>query len=143
MVNHKILYKIILVLGLLLTMILTLSLTQYSIAYAEDIQSTETENTENERLDFDSEILKQAREIIGNDNSLSNAQITALHELGFNDEQIPLLIEIIHDDTSINIDKPNNSSLSLLLYISLLFILLLTLCIPRKLFPKSHIFLPR
>lgn len=139
MVNHKILYKIILVLGLLITMILTLSFTQYSIAYAKDIQPTETENSENERLDFDSEILKQAREIIGNDHNLSNAQITALYELGFNDEQILLLIEIIHDESSINIDKPSKSSL--LLYISLFFILLLAILCTKK--AISHIFLPR
>lgn len=127
MVNHKILYKITLVLGLLLTMILTLSLTKYSITYAEEKQpsTTDTESFENDRFDFDSELLKQAREIIGTDSRLSDEQISKLHQLGFNDSQITLLIEIIQNDTSINTEAANDSSWLLFVYIPIIFILLL------------------
>lgn len=127
MVNHKILYKIILVLGLLLSMVLTLSLTHYSIAYAKEKQpsTTDSENFENDRFDFDSDILKQACEIIGTDSSLSDEQISELHQLGFNDSQITLLIEIIQNDTSINTEAANDSSWLLFVYIPFIFILLL------------------
>lgn len=128
MVNHKTLYKIVLVFGLLLTMVFTLSLTKYTIAYAEDVQppTAETGNTtENDRLDFDACLLEQAREIIGNDINLSDEQLSKLHQIGFNDQQIKLLIEIIQDDTSIKLDNQPYSSVPIFLYISLIFMLLL------------------
>lgn len=127
MVNHKMLYKIILVLGLLLTMILTLSLTKYSITYAEEAQppTVETGNdTENDRFDFDSGLLEQARDIIGTDSSLSDEQITELYQIGFNDQQITLLVDIMQNDASINPDKQADSTQPIL-YTSFFFILLL------------------
>lgn len=135
MINHKIFYKIVLVLGLLITMILTLSLTEYSIAYAEEVQPPTAEtgdNTENNRFDFDSSLLEKAREIIGSDVNLNATQIEELHAIGFNDKQITLLVEIVHDDTSIDIDKESPSSLPAFVCSALFIILLLGLIFSQK-----------
>lgn len=131
MVNHKTLYKIILVVGLLLTMVLTLSLTEYTIAYAEEVQppitdtGKHTENDSNDRLDFDSSMLEQAREVIGSDVDLSDHQLSQLHQIGFNDKQIDLLIEIMQDDTSITTVDQSYLSLPARFYFTVFFIILL------------------
>ncbi|GAA6426417.1 hypothetical protein [Dielma fastidiosa] len=111
MVKNKYFYKFILVMGLLLTMIFTLSFTQSALVHASETPiATDTDTSHknpNNRFEFDAGMLEEARRIINGSSELDNSQLTQLHQIGFTDTQIELLIEITKNPCAADIDELN------------------------------------
>lgn len=111
MVKNKYFYKFILVMGLLLTMIFTLSFTQSALVHASETPiATDTDTSHknpNNRFEFDAGMLEEARRIINGSSELDVSQLTQLHQIGFTDTQIELLIEITKNPCAADIDELN------------------------------------
>lgn len=93
---------------LLPILLLTISFVNYLPVHAQETatQSDFIGEQEN-RLDFDTEKLEEAKQIINNSSQLDASQKAKLYQMGFTDSQIQLLIDITKNPCTADTNKLN------------------------------------